>query len=298
MSADSTRQFLSPDVLATLKSLNLIAKTVVDGFLVGLHHSRQIGSGLAFNQYRPYQLGDDLRRVDWKLAARSDKFFVRESEAETRIAVRFILDCSASMRHEENGISKFFYAQMLAAALAYLADKQGDAIGLYAVQNRGVAHLPAKRHSKQLTAFLHLLEGVSPQGKWPDWKMLEPMLAALRRRELTIFITDMHEEHDEIFTALKKFAALHHEVMLCHLVGRREATFDYSGDVQFEDLETGEKILVHSRAAKEAVVEALNARYESLQAQLLEERIIYRRFFIQEPLDAALRDFIAIRNRI
>jgi uncharacterized protein (DUF58 family) len=286
---------LAPQTLAGLKNLTLIAKTVVDGFMLGSHKSLASGGGLEFSEYRSYQSGDDARRIDWKMYSRSDKLFIRESEIETSISVRVILDISASMLHSEDGISKHQYATFLAAAIAYLAEKQGDSIGLYAINDR-VIHLPARRSPQQVAAFIHTLETLKPSGTWANWETLSPILAASKQRELTVFISDMHELTDEVFTALTKYRALKNDVLLCHLVGRRELTLDYGNGVTLEDLETGEQTPLTADAKKNYIA-ALNTRHESLRLSLLSSGIDYHQFIIQEPLDAALREFLSRRGR-
>jgi uncharacterized protein (DUF58 family) len=132
---------LDPKVLMTIKDLPLLAKTVVDGFMNGFNKSTVKGPGLEFSQYRSYQPGDDLRWLDWRMFARSDRYYIRESEVETSISVRFLVDASASMNHDDNGVKKIDYARFLTASLAYLANLQGDAVGLYVFQDGGLFSL-------------------------------------------------------------------------------------------------------------------------------------------------------------
>ncbi len=288
---------LSPKLLARLKGLNLIAKTVVDGFMLGLHQSKRSGAGLEFSEYRPYQPGDDVRQIDWKLAARSDKFFVRNSEVETSVAVRILLDASASMQHEEDGITKFDYARWLAAALAYLAHQQGDAIGLYAIQTH-ITHVPAHHDKNQLKKIFSTLEMLTPQGTWAEKTQLEGLLSRSKRRELTLFISDMNEHTDEILTALNAYSRLKNDVVLFHLVGANELEFNYKGEIEFEDLETGEVVRVQAETAKAQYQTAISNRLKTLEKSMQTERISYQRFLIQEPIDNALRKFLTIRNRL
>ncbi|MCS6989002.1 MAG: DUF58 domain-containing protein [Chloroherpetonaceae bacterium] len=289
---------LSPKTLASVKDLRLVAKTVVDGVLLGAHQSRRSGAGMEFSEHRPYQLGDDARRVDWKLAARSDKFFVRESEAETSVAVRIMLDASASMASEEDGVSKFDCARWLAAAIGYLAYQQGDAIGLCAMRNESAFRLPARRDKAQLNLFFNALETLAPQGKWADWSKLRSALCASNRRELVVFISDMHERADEILSTIRAFANLKNDVVAFHLVGKKELNFDYEGDMSFEDLETGEIIETNAEDAREAYKRNLSDRLKTLENAMLSERIAYQRIVIQEPIDEALRQFLLRRNRL
>src|ERR1700710_245431 len=136
---------LDPKVLMTIKDLSLVAKTVVDGFMIGLNKSTVKGPGLEFSQYRSYQPGDDLRWLDWKMYARSDRYYIRESEIETSISIRFLMDASASMNHEDNGFTKMEFARYIAAALGCVANFQNDSVGLYVFKNDSLFMLPAKK---------------------------------------------------------------------------------------------------------------------------------------------------------
>ncbi|MFQ3608310.1 MAG: DUF58 domain-containing protein [Chloroherpetonaceae bacterium] len=288
---------ITPNTLAKLKGLNLIAKTVVDGFLLGLHQSKRIGIGLEFSEYRAYQLGDDVRTIDWKLVARSDKFFVRNAEVETSVAIRILLDASASMCHEEDGITKFDYARWLAASLSYLAYQQGDAVGLYVIQD-SISHMPAQRDKTQLQRIFNTLQTVVPKGKWIDSSQIQKLLSRSKLRELTLFISDMNEHTDEIISTLNAYSRLKNDVVLFHLMGANERDFNYTGDIEFEDLETGEIVKVNAETAKAHYQTEMHNRLKTLEKSMQAERIAYQRFIIQEPLDDALRKFLTMRKRL
>ncbi|MGH7455044.1 MAG: DUF58 domain-containing protein, partial [bacterium] len=198
----SSYRFIAPHILAAISDLHLLAKTVVDGFMLGTNQSPFPGAGLEFSQYRSYQPGDDLRRVDWKMYARSDRYYVRESETETSITIRFVLDASASMAHEDGGVTKFDYARFLIASLGYLAHSQGEAIGLAIINEAPSLHLPPKRDHQQLHRFLHDLERAKPAGIWPNWATLEGTLTGSQKRELIVLVSDLHERKNEITAAL------------------------------------------------------------------------------------------------
>jgi uncharacterized protein (DUF58 family) len=275
----------------------LIARTVVDGFMFGGHQSRMAGAGLEFNQYRSYQPGDDLRRVDWKLYARSDRFYIRESEVETSVRVRFVLDASASMRHEEDGLSKFDYARFLAASLAYLASRQGDAVGLFALRDGHVTTLEPQRGPQHLHRLLHALEGVEAKGVWPAWEAVEQLFTVVTHRDLVVFITDLHERKDEIRTVLAKVQALRNEVLLFHVLGPRELDFSYEGVVEFEELETGRVMQVDADRVRRGYQEAVARHLAETRQALHDLGVAYTRFTLDQPLDGALRAFLTRRMR-
>ncbi len=294
----SSYRFIDPLTLAAISNLELLAKTVVDGFMIGAHQSPVPGAGLEFNQFRSYQPGDDVRRVDWKLFARSDRYYIRESEVETSITVRFILDASASMLHEESKISKFNYARFLIASLGYLAHLQGDAIGIYAINDQDVFQLTPKSNHQHLHRFIHELENFTAVGVWPDWNELESIFISENKRELIIFVSDMYENNDEIREVLRKLHALKNEIILFQLIGRKELDFTYEGALTFEDLETGKRIQANSDQVRKAYLEKFESTQNELQRTLHDNQIEYQQLILDQPLDFALRSYLSQRAKL
>ena len=289
-------RFIRPAALAALRDLPLVARTVVDGFMYGVHHSRMPGAGLEFSQYRSYQAGDDLRRVDWKLYGRSDRYFVRESEIETSLTLRLVLDASASMGQAE-AISKFDYCRFLAASLALLAHRQGDAIGLYALSDGALHPVRPGRGQAHLHRLMHALERLEPAGAWPAWEGVERALSVGSGRGLTIVLSDLHERGAEIREAVLRLAARRHEVVVMHVVGRSELTLDYGGPVELEELETGRVVEVDPGRERAAYTAALATELNALRREFEGRGIEYARFVLDEPLDSALRAFLMARLR-
>jgi uncharacterized protein (DUF58 family) len=265
---------------------------VLDGFMFGAHPSRLQGSGVEFSQYRSYQPGDDPRRLDWRLFARSDRYYIRESEAETSVTVRLVLDASDSMRQEENGVSKLAYSRMLAATLALLAFRQGDAFSLVtAGAGTGRAGRP-DRGRAHLNRLLHELERIEAAGVWPGWERLQGALLGGAGRTLTFVISDLHERSGEIRGAIRRLAALRHDVRVVRVVGRAEAEFGYAGAVTFEELETESRIEVDAATARLPYLESFAREERALALEMGEYRASYARVFLDEPLDAALRSIL------
>jgi len=287
---------LDPRSLAALGDLSLVARLVVDGFMFGVHPSRLQGAGLEFSQYRSYQPGDDLRRLDWRLFARSDRYFVRESEAETSVTVRLVLDASDSMRHEEQGISKFAYGRMLAAALALLAYRQGDALALVAPGDGAAAGGRADRGRQHYHRVLRQLEALEPGGAWPPWERMEGILLGGVGRGITIVISDLHERSDEIRGVIRRLAALRHDVRVVHLLGRAELEFAYGGSVAFEELETGRTVEVDAEAARDAYLASYGRELRTVELELGELRAGHVRVLLDQPLDEALRAVLGTRH--
>lgn len=294
-----TNRFIDVTTLVALRDLELAARTVVEGFLFGTHPSRRTGPGIEFSQYRTYQPGDDLRRVDWKLYARSDRFFIRESDIETEVTIRLVLDASASMLHEEGGLSKFDYARMLVAALAYLGTGQGDAVGLHILRDAGDPMSVQPQHGPStLPRILHALEETSAEGVWPRWDVVRQPFAAVRQREVVIVVSDLHEKEGEIQEAVQHINTLKNEVLIVHLLGPRELDLDYGGVRTFEDLETGQTVLVDTDRAKAAYQQAVEERLDVLEDNLREQGIDYYRATIDQPLDHMLRTYLTSRQSL
>ena len=292
----TTHKFIDPKVLATIKDLPLLAKTVVEGFLAGQNQSLRRGAGLEFSQYRSYQPGDDLRQLDWKMFARSDRYYIREAEVDTNITVRFILDGSASMAHEdENGISKIDYARFLVASLAYLATTQGDAVGLYVLHENQLINLTPRSDNMHLQRFWHQLAEVKPQGKFPDAQTAANLFTDRRKKELTVFLTDLYEAESEIKDLLYKLGAQGHELLLCHLISRNELEFSYDGTLTFEDLETGQTLQVSTAEQRKLYLQQQQEWLQQTEKDMRNHQIAHERFVTDEPLDKALRAFLQKR---
>ena len=289
-------RFLDPEALAAIRDLELLARTVVEGFLVGRHRDPRPGAGVEFNQYRSYEPGEDPRRIDWKVYGRSDRFYVREAEVERDVTVRFLLDASASMGHRDGALSKFDYARFLTASLAYLAERQGDRIALHIVQDGTTIDLLPHRRSRTLLRFLGLLEQAQPSGAWPEWRSFGARICNPRERELAIVVSDLHQRQREILAAARSLRALGHETLVFHLVAGNERRFDFSGDLVFEDLETGERVHGNAEAMRRDYLRRLEVDLAATRRRFLESGVAYELLLTDAPLDAALRSLLLRRR--
>jgi uncharacterized protein (DUF58 family) len=235
-------RLLDPKIIMAIKNLPLAAKTTIDGFMSGINKSKVKGPGLEFSQYRSYQPGDDLRWLDWKMYARSDRYYIRESEIETSISIRFLIDASASMDHVDNGFTKIEFARYMAASLGCLANLQNDSVGLYVFQNDQLFSLPAKKDHQHLSRFYFQLESIQPKGNFTEPVQYKEIFAGSHKRELLVFITDFYQKDGEIMKLLDALVLLKHEIIVFHVMGRNELELDYKGYSSLQDLETGEII--------------------------------------------------------
>lgn len=287
---------LTPELLHGLRNLSLAARQAAEGFLNGAHASRRHGAGMEFSQYRPYQPGDDLRRLDWRLAARSDRYYLRESEIDTSLTVHLLLDASASMNHrDDNGISKLDYARLLLGALAYLATQQGDAVGLTILRPGGLRHLAPRADARQLPRIYHALETAEAAGRFPAAETLAP-LTARRQRALTVCVSDLYEEDQEINAFLTRLRATSGEVLLLHLMAHNELNFGYVGAVTFRDLETGQTLQIDTTTQRATYQQQLQQWLHDTGQNARRQGFDYHLLDTSQPLDAAMREFLRRRN--
>ncbi len=290
-------RLLDPKVLMSIKDLALMAKTMVDGFLAGINKSFIKGPGLEFSQFRSYQPGDDLRWLDWKMYARSDRYYIRESEVETSISVKLLIDASGSMNHSDGDFKKIDYAKSTAASLAYLANLYGDAVGLNIFSNGNLYLLPSKQDHQHLARIFYQLENLQPQGKFTESVKYKEIFTGSQKRELLIFITDFYQQDAEIFKLLDSLGILKHEIIVFHLLAKNELELDYKGYSSLEDLETGQTIRIDSGQSRKLYQQRMQEYLAALRLQLLDRKIIYRMITTDQPLDQALRDFLNQRNK-
>jgi uncharacterized protein (DUF58 family) len=290
------QDLLKPEIINNLKGLSLIARTTVEGYFSGLNHSKRLGVGMEFSQYRGYEPGDDLRLLDWKMLARSGRYYIKQSEIETQLKLRFILDASRSMLHTEEGLSKIDFSKVLIASLGWLAQSQGDAIGLYILNNKQQYELQPQIDKRHFNRLLQNLIDISPQGKWNG----EPLYKQRQRergfKELIVFISDFHEEDSELTQAVTKLKTPKNEVLVMHLLGKHELTFNHTGSLTFEDLESGERMEVDAKQSRDAYLQSMEDSIQNLKDLCLNQGINYHRILLGEPLGETLQLIIKKRK--
>jgi len=278
-------------ILARISDLELVARIVVDGLVSGLHRSPFHGYSAEFSEYRHYRPGDDLKYVDWKLAARTDRVYTKQFRETTNMAASFVVDTSASMAFSAAGLSKFQYGQILAAALAHLIAMQGDAVGLVA-RDRFLPPRTGRHHLRSLHAALNALQATA------DWQAADVVRRAaerLTRRGILFVLSDLYDAEDRVFAELRRAARMGHEVVLFHIMTRDEIEFPYARDVELADLETGTVVAVDGREARRGYLDSLAAFLERWRTRAGSEAFQYSLVVTDTPPDAALRKFLLAR---
>jgi uncharacterized protein (DUF58 family) len=288
-------RFLDPRDLAHISSLKLVAKTVVEGFLVGLHRSPFRGKSAEFADYRPYNPGDDARYVDWRVYARTDRFYVKRFEEETDLNCCFLLDTSRSMAYKPGPVSKLDYARFLAASLARLMTIQRDRISLLSISDRIKQTLPPGGGHRHLQSFLHQLESATAEGKTSLKAALFRVAETLGRRGLVIVISDLYDDEEEVARSLIRFRRAGHEIIVFHLINATEAKLEFDGPVEFEDLETGVRMSVEPARARRDYMRRLEASLSFYNRELSKEGIDFVSLDTSLPLNSAL--FAYLRKR-
>jgi len=267
-----------------MKDLALLARTLMNGNILGLHPGNSPGPGMEFSNYRTYQAGDDLRSLDWKMFARSDRYFIRESEIETHIPIRFLIDSSASMNHMDSGLVKFNYAKMLTACLAYITFRQGENYSLNLISDE-IKYLGPGNGSGYFDRFCHYLESESASGTFPFRLPLEEMVLP-KRKTLIVFLSDFYPEGKDQIRLLESLRNLGHEVLVFHLMGRNEFDLNFPKFSELEDLETGERVTLSGNDLIQSYRKNINAHMDLIKKSVRDMNMAYQVFFMDEPIEA------------
>ena len=305
---------IDPTVLARIGDLELLARTVVEGFINGLHRAPHLGSSTDFAEHRQYMPGDDIRRIDWRLYGRTDKYFIKQYEADTNTNFSVVLDVSKSMRYgasvDAGRISKLEYGAYLAACLTYFSSIQRDRVGMVTVDREVVDYVPSS--AKHLRVVLHALDRVVQDGRDASAvdgsrgliaaPTLAPPLRTLseifRRRSMIVVISDLYEEPDAIADAMNNLRGRGNDIMVFHLLDPTELEFPFIDSSNFIDIETGEKMPVIPEYLRTQYREVVREHVGALGKQLRDQRIDYALFDTSRPLDGALFAYLSTRERL
>ena len=293
----AVNRFIDPKVLMKIQNLELIARTVVEGFVQGLHRSPYLGFSVDFASYRQYMPGDEIRRIDWNVFSRSDKLYVKLFEGETNTRVLVLLDISGSMNYGSAGVTKIDYARMLAASLSYFAYHQRDGVGLLTFDTEIRSHIQASRRRGQLMAILSEIDRIKPSELTEFRKPLRFLAEYLTRRGVIIVISDLYDEPDNIIAGLKVLKSKGNDIIVFHIMDNFELTFPYEDMAQFEDMETKKKLHVIPEYLRSQYLTILREHMERIRKELSGLRIDYCLMDTSKPLDVGLFSYLGAREK-
>jgi uncharacterized protein (DUF58 family) len=299
----ASRQYLPPEVLARIGRLDLRARAVVEGVLTGMHKSPYKGNSVEFLQHREYTRGDDLRRVDWKVWGRQDRFYVKEYENETNLRLFLLVDGSASMDYipprfdQTKGLTKYDYAATLATSLAWLGLSQGDAVGASVFDEQVRTSVPARTNRSHLSSLIAELERPRQKHCSDFHAVLRNLAENLPRRGLVIIFSDLFGERDALYKGLQVLRQRGHDVAICHILDDDELDFPFDGPTRFEGLELGGEISCNPRALRDGYLQAMEQFLGEVRHRSAASQCDYQLVRTSQAVDKTLVKFLSRRSK-
>lgn len=288
---------MRPEELARISRLELRARRVVEGFVSGLHRSPYFGQSLEFVQHREYVAGDDLRRIDWKLWSRSDRYYLKQYEEDTNVRIVLVVDGSESMQFATGPLSKFDYARTVAAAVAMLVLKQHDSVGVSVFDSVVRSQIPSSSRNNHLQTILNGLSVQTAGGKTDIFGVLRRVNESLSRRSIVVLMSDLFCPREELFKGLSMLRQRGHEVIALHIMDDEELEFRYSGTLRFEGLEDGTRLTCDPAALRAGYMKALETFLDTIRRRCAGSVIDYKLIRTSDNLDAALAQVLMQRLR-
>ncbi|MHC4555793.1 MAG: DUF58 domain-containing protein [Planctomycetota bacterium] len=294
-----SRKYLDPIFLSKLGNMDLVARCAVEGFFSGLHPSPFHGFSVEYSDHREYHPGDELKYVDWKVFGRSDKLYIKQFQQETNTTAYILLDTSKSMSFAGDGlVSKIDYGSFLAAALSYLMLSQSDSTSLVLYADRVINHIPPKSKRTHLNLILAALQYNRAEGQTNLAGVLHTIAETTKRRGIIILISDLLDDEGDIFQGLAHLKFLKHDVIVFHTMDHQELNLDYEGLIQFEDLESKEKMRTFPQSLRDSYRQRVAEFLDDIEKTTGKSDIDYCLLDTSEPLDRALIAYLAKRKRM
>ena len=296
----ATSQYLDFDVIARIHNMQLLAKVVVEGFILGLHRSPYRGFSVEFAEYRQYSPGDEVKHIDWKVYGKTDRYYLKQFEEETNLTCYILLDASGSMgyRSDEAAFSKLQYGSRMAACLAYFMMRQRDAIGLLTFDNQVRTVLPPRTRQSHLKHILSELDRLEPGGETNLSTPMHHLAEGLKRRGLIIVISDLVDDPADVLSALQHFRFQGHEVIVFQIMDNAELAFPFDTMTEFTDLESGEKAMVSPEGMRPLYMAQLKEFLGAYEKGCADIQADYRLFDTKQPLEVALSEYLYRRSRL
>jgi len=297
MKQDTQRDFLDPHVLARLSRLSLHARTLVEGSFSGKHKSPHRGASVEFSQYRKYVPGDDIKNVDWRVYGRSDRFYIKEFEADTNLRCYLVLDSSGSMAFAGDGTTKFEYAKRIVATLAHLLIRQGDAVGVQCFNDRVIRDIPPRTNAKHLHSVYDVLQTMRPEGRTDVVTVLHDLAEKIRRRALVVVLSDFFTDTGPLLDCFQHLVFRKHDVAVFHVIDPAESRFSVNRPVRFMDMEGPATVVTDPASIRDEYLRCFRAYTEQMRRGCLEFGVDYRLADTGTSYEAVLSEFLLDRMR-
>ena len=291
----TSRKFLPPDAVARIARLEILARNVVEGFLSGRHRSPYFGQSVEFAQHREYTPGDDIRRIDWKVWSKTDRYYIKQYEEETNLRTTLLVDLSESMLFGSGTLTKYEYACQSAASLAYLLLRQQDAVGITTFDDSIRSRVQSSSKQNHLHAILATLDQNQPAKKTDLQRLLAQVADEQTRRGLIVVISDLFVDRAGLFKGLKLLRTRGHDVMVMHVMDDEELDFNYAGTTRFEGMEESGDLVCDPRSLREGYIQAVTAFVEDLRRSCARQTIDFQTIRTSQHLDAALAYYVTHR---
>lgn len=292
------RNFLQPETISKLENLSLVARLVVEGFIIGLHKSPYHGFSVEFAEHRQYMPGDEIRHIDWKLYGKTDRYYVKQFEEETNLKAHIILDVSKSMDFGGDSVTKLQYGSYLGAALTYLMLKQQDAVGLTLFDDGIRTMIPPSSRPSYLNVILAQMEAVEAGKETDISSTLHELADRIKKRGLIILISDLFDDQDAVISGLKHFRHKKHEVLVFHLMDLQEKMLDYDRQVRLTDLESGENMTTDPKLIREAYSDEVKKFIDKYRLECLSNHIDYTHITTNQSFELALTEYLNKRQKL
>ena len=300
MAKTELQKYLDPKVVSKIRRLDLQARLVVEGFISGMHRSPFHGFSVEFAQHREYSPGDDIKHLDWKVLARTDKAYIKQYEVETNLRATLLVDISESMRYQGNGgrgegMTKYHYAACVAAALAQLLLGQQDAVALATFDDELRSFLSHSTNPNHIRSFVHALDTVSLKEKTSLEHICHNLAEKIPRRGMVCVVSDLFVDVDGLIRGLRHFRHRRHEVMVLHVMDSDELTFPFQGNTMFRGLEDTGRLTIEPRALRQGYLDAVGEFCADVKRRCIANQVGYKLISTADHLDAALLSFLAAR---
>jgi len=296
MKFNHKKKYLNPIEIAKLNNISIKAKFVVEGYLLGLHKSPYHGYSVEFAEHRSYEAGDEIKKIDWKLFGKTDRYYIKEYEEETNLRSYIILDTSKSMNFSNASISKLDYGSLIASSLSYLMLKQRDAVSLTLFDEKIKNFVPPKSNSNHINLIFSKLDKIISGNDTNTSTILHELALKLKQRGLIILISDLLDNPKEILSGLKHFLYNKHEIIVFHLFNPKELNLDFSSRIKFKDLETGKEITTDPWLIKSDYEELTNEFQNYYKKEMGNNKIDYIQLSTEQSLGFALNKYLRKRK--